>query len=34
MRKKALTRKGPVAPGEAFPLRSYMIETLIHKGLS
>lgn len=34
MRKKAPTGKGPVAPGEAFPLRSYMIESLIHKGLS
>ncbi|MFE1366938.1 hypothetical protein ACFW84_22250 [Streptomyces anulatus] len=34
MQNKAPTEKGPVAPGEAFPFRSYMIETLTNKGLS
>lgn len=33
MQKKAPTEKGEVAPGEVFPIRSYMIETLTHKGL-
>lgn len=34
MQNNAPTEKGSVAPGKAFPVRSYMIETLARKGLS